>query len=170
MPLPPPQEGTRYAVIQWSYPEGSRVPLGMDVVIFPVDGSVSSPIDFFQKPFNGPIKKINLISSAIPNGSYPSKTLSGGYGCNSVVNLVVTNGNLVLTLVNGGDLYRIGDNLSFATTVGNTTYNAYFEVVQITPRVVYTTTSLDSFFVAVRSVFPDGKSDWTYSNQINITS
>ena len=168
MPLPPPQEGTRYAVIQWSYPEGARVPLGMDVVVFPVNGSVSSPIEFFQKSFTGPVKTLNLVSNTIPNGSYASQALSGGYGCNCVVNLAITNGNVVITLNNGGDLYRMGDSLSLTLNINNVDYYAYFEVVQISPRIVYTTDSLDSFFVAVRSVFPDGKSDWTYSNQINI--
>jgi hypothetical protein len=167
MPSPTPGP-TRYAVIQWSYPEGARVPLGMDVVVFPVNGSVNSPIEFFQKSFTGPAKKLNLVSNTIPNGSYSSKALSGGYGCNCVVSLAIANGNVAITLNNGGDLYRIGDSLSLTLNINNVDYYAYFEVVQIAPRIVYTTGSTNSFIVAIRSVFPDGKSDWAYSNQVNI--
>jgi len=159
---------TYYATASWNYPSGARVPLGYDVVVYSNSGSPSNPNDYIvplrQRLNNGSVYSVStVINPTVANGTYADIPLSGGYGANATATVVINNNAISsVTFPNAGDLYRTGDQLTgFINGV-----RFVLQVEQITMKVVYTTESASSFKMAVRSVFPDGKSDWIQSNTI----
>lgn len=159
---------TYYATASWNYPSGARVPLGYDVVVYTYSGSPSNPNDYIvplrQRLNNGSVYSVStVINPTVANGTYADIPLSGGYGANATATVVINNNAISsVTFPNAGDLYRTGDQLTgFINGV-----RFVLQVEQITMKVVYTTESASSFKMAVRSVFPDGKSDWIQSSTI----
>jgi len=159
---------TYYATASWNYPSGARVPSGYDVVVYNASGSPSNPIDYLvplrQRLNNGGVYSISTVMNpTVANGTYTDIPLSGGYGANATATVtIVSNAITGVTFPNAGDLYRTGDQLTgFINGV-----RFVLQVEQITMRVVYTTESSSTFKMAVRTVFPDGKSDWVASGTI----
>lgn len=159
---------TYYATAEWNYPQDSRTPLGYDVVVYSSSGSPTNSNDYLvpliQRVNNGQVYSVETtLEPTVANGTYTDIPLSGGFGANATATIVVVSNAITsITFPEKGDLYRVGDVL---TGIAD---DAYFtvEVKQITIRIVYTTESASTFKVAVRTVFPDGKSDWVQSGVI----
>jgi hypothetical protein len=159
---------TYYATASWNYPSGSRVPLGYDVIVYSSTGLPSNPNDYIvplrQRLNNGGVYSVStVLQPTVANGTYTDIPLSGGYGANATATVIVANNAITsVTFPNTGDLYRTGDQLTgFINGV-----QFVLQVEEITMKVVYTTESNTPFKMAVRSVFPDGKSDWVQSGVI----
>jgi len=159
---------TYYSILEWTYPKDVRSPLGFELSVYPVDGTPNNPSWARQKTFNGHIADAELILNNVPQGTYSNISMSGGYGALAKINFVSSgNGNVSsLTIVNPGSLYRLNDEL-----VGSVGENQiYIRVTKLGFKMVYTHdyNQGDTFKWSVRSVFPDGKSDWTDSNTITV--
>ena len=159
---------TYYATASWNNDSGQRVALGYDVVVFGTSGSPDNPSTYIvplrQRLNNGQVYAVTVdLQPTVSNGTYADIPLSGGFGANATATVtVVSNAITSITFPNKGDLYRIGDEL--VGYIGTVPFRIIVD--QITIRVVYTTESASSFKMAVRSVFPDGKSDWVQSSTI----
>ena len=82
---------------------------------------------------------------------------------------MVVNSSSVITSVTineGGDLYRVGDELVGSVTVQSVEKQFYLQVTQVGFKVVYTTESSSPIKMAVRTVFSNGKSDWVESSTL----
>jgi hypothetical protein len=159
---------TYYATATWNNDSGQRVALGYDVVVFGTSGSPDNPSTYIvplrQRLNNGQVYAVTVdLQPTIANGTYSDIPLSGGFGANATATVtVVSNAITSITFPNQGDLYQIGDEL--IGYIGIVPFRV--TVDQITIRVVYTTESASSFKMAVRSVYPDGKSNWVQSSTI----
>jgi hypothetical protein len=157
---------TYYATLDWTYPEGSRTPLGFEVATYPSGGSYDSPTAKTQQVFSGYLKDADIIFCDLDTaGTFEDIALTGGYGANAVCDIVVTNTGGVFNISSitfpphNGNLYRVGDELG--GQVNGRWF--YLRVTQLGFRVVYTTQSSATIKMAVRTVFPNGKSDWVES-------
>jgi len=94
--------------------------------------------------------------------------MSGGYGTGCICNVVVNSSGVItsVTIVDGGDLYRVGDELMGAVIIQSVEKQFYLQVTQIGFKVVYTTQSASPIKMAVRTVFSNGKSDWVESSTL----
>lgn len=156
---------TYYATASWNNDSGQRVALGYDIVVYGTSGSPNTPSSYLvplrQRLNNGQVEAVTVtLEPTVANGTYADIPLSGGFGANATATVTVTSNAITsITFPNQGDLYRIGDEL--VGYIGLVPFRV--TVDQITVRVVYTTESASSFKMAVRSVYPDGKSDWVES-------
>lgn len=160
---------TYYATLDWTYPEGERTPLGFEVAAYlSSGGSPNVPLALRQKTFNGRVVDASVSLNNLPQGTYNSVPMSGGYGANCVCNVVVNSSGAItsITIVNGGDLYRVGDELMGAVIIQSVEKQFYLQVTQVGFKVVYTTESSSPIKMAVRTVFSNGKSDWVESSTL----
>lgn len=153
----------KYATLEWTYPAGERTPIGFQVIAESLSGS---QLYQDQKAYSGPVYALVNTSCTFSNGTYNNLLLSGGYGAGAKVSFTVSAGVVTLTQLTGGDLYHIDDELAGTTGSGENTQYVRFKVSQVLNRIVYTTDYLGPFKMAIRSVFPDGKSAWVYSNTL----
>ena len=159
---------TYYSILEWTYPKDVRPPLGFELSVYAVGGSPNNPLWSRQKTFNGHIADAELILNNVPAGTYTSINMSGGYGALAKINFVSDgNGNISgLTITNPGSLYRLNDELM--GSVGES--QIYIRVTKLSFKMVYTHDYApgDTFKWSVRSVFPNGRSDWTNSAVITV--
>jgi hypothetical protein len=160
---------TYYATLDWTYPEGSRTPLGFEVAAYlSSGGSPNAPLALRQKTFNGRVIDASVTLNNLPQGTYNNVQMSGGYGTGCICNVVVNSSGVItsVTIVDGGDLYRVGDELMGAVIIQSVEKQFYLQVTQIGFKVVYTTQSASPIKMAVRTVFSNGKSDWVESSTL----
>jgi len=160
---------TYYATLDWTYPEGSRTPLGFEVAAYlSSGGSPNAPLALRQKTFNGRVIDASVTLNNLPQGTYNNVQMSGGYGTGCICNVVVNSSGVItsVTIVDGGDLYRVGDELMGAVIIQSVEKQFYLQVTQIGFKVVYTTQSTSPIKMAVRTVFSNGKSDWVESSTL----
>jgi len=157
---------TYYATLDWTYPEGSRTPLGFQVATYPSAGSYDSPTTQTQQGFSGYLKDAEIIFCDLDTtGTFEDVVLTGGYGANATCDITVIETEDVFSISSitfpehNGNLYRMGDELG--GQVNGRWF--YIRVTQLGFRVVYTTESSATIKMAVRTVFPNGKSDWVES-------
>ena len=159
---------TYYSILQWTYPKDERPPLGFELSVYETSGSPNNPSWSRQKTFNGHINDVELVLNNVPQGTYTDIDLSGGYGALAKISFISDgNGNVSnLTVVNPGSNYRLNDVL-----MGSINENQiYIKVTQLGFKMVYTHdySSGDTFKWSVRSVFTNGRSDWTNSAVISV--
>jgi hypothetical protein len=160
---------TYYATLDWTYPEGERTPLGFEVAAYlSSGGSPNAPLALRQKTFNGRVVDASVSLNNLPQGTYNSVPMSGGYGANCICSVVVNSSSVItsVTINEGGDLYRVGDELVGTVTVQSVEKQFYLQVTQVGFKVVYTTESSSPIKMAVRTVFSNGKSDWVQSSTL----
>lgn len=160
---------TYYATLDWTYPEGSRTPLGFEVAAYlSSGGSPNAPLALRQKTFNGRVIDASVTLNNLPQGTYNNVQMSGGYGTGCICNVVVNSSGVItsVTIVDGGDLYRVGDELMGTVIIQSVEKQFYLQVTQIGFKVVYTTQSASPIKMAVRTVFSNGKSDWVESSTL----
>lgn len=160
---------TYYATLDWTYPEGSRTPLGFEVAAYlSSGGSPNAPLALRQKTFNGRVIDVSVTLNNLPQGTYNNVQMSGGYGTGCICDVVVNSSGVItsVTIVDGGDLYRVGDELMGAVIIQSVEKQFYLQVTQIGFKVVYTTQSASPIKMAVRTVFSNGKSDWVESSTL----
>lgn len=160
---------TYYATLDWTYPEGARTPLGFEIAVYSPTGSPNSPASKRQQPCNGYIVDGEVVLCDLDTtGTFNDIALTGGYGAGATCSIVVTSvsGTPTITTLtfpaHNGSLYRLGDELG--GIVSGRWF--YVRVTQLGFRSVYTTDDSSAFKMAVRSVFPDGKSNWEESDTI----